>query len=72
MSACVDEALLEQLVGLGIDVVDAAILVVGNPDQETVLKRRVTLQRLANSLKSTDSRSAETWNRRNGCRSTGP
>ena len=45
MSACEDQALLEQLVRLRIDVVDAAILVVRNPDQN--LSRKLPSSRSA-------------------------
>ena len=45
MSACVDKPLLKELVGRGIDGVDTAVLVIGNPDEELSRERAVAAQR---------------------------
>jgi hypothetical protein len=42
-----DEPFLKECIRVGIDGVDAAILIVGNPDQETIGKCSITLQFLA-------------------------
>jgi hypothetical protein len=42
-----DEPFLKERIRVGIDGVDAAILIVGNPDQETIGKCSITLQFLA-------------------------